>query len=76
MVESLVQSADALKLLPNLEAEIRNRALLGVSPAVIERVEAHEGMRPDERALHLLSNIEGIIYLTTRSSPASIETLS
>ena len=53
MVESLVQSADALKLLPDLEADIRQGAQLGVSPAVIERIEAHDGIRPCERALEL-----------------------
>lgn len=54
MVESLVQSADALKLLPKLEAEIRNGAQLGVSPAVIECIEANDGIRPDERVLKLM----------------------
>ena len=69
MVESLVQSADALKLLPDLEAEIRNGAQLGVSPAVIERIEAHVGMRPDERTLDLLSNIEAARSLDPSAEP-------
>lgn len=54
MVESIVQSAYALKLLPDLEAEIRNGALLGISQAVIERTEAHDGMRPGKRELDLI----------------------
>ena len=57
MVESLVQSADALKLLPGLKADIRNGVRARTSLAAIERIEAHEGMRPDERALDLLLRI-------------------
>ena len=69
MVESIVQSADALKLLPNLEAEIRNGAQLGVSPAVIERIEAHVRMRPDEKALDLLANIKAARSIDPSAEP-------
>ena len=49
MIESLVQSADALKLLPDLKEDIRNGAQMGASQALIERILAPEKMRPDER---------------------------
>ena len=54
MIESLVQSTDALKLLPDLKASIRNGASAGISQVLIERIEAPEKMRPDERALDLI----------------------
>lgn len=69
MVESLVQSVDALKLLPGLKAEIRNGAQMGISQTVIERIEAHENMRPDERALDLILHIEDARSLDPSAEP-------
>ena len=69
MVERLVQSVDALKLLPDLKADIRNGVLAGNPQAVIERIEAPEKMRLDERVLNLMLHIEDARRLDPSAEP-------